>query len=244
LAAAGANYYMDVCLNTDRMLAYFDTSGHDVQTLREIHGREPGAEFLAWAIEQGIFARDAGGAIDRGPRWGDVRRFCGSDEELEELLAATPAAHGFGTAGPRLASAVSRRVRMHQAMARDAIQVELRAAELAEVAPFRLVGTRATSKEQHLNAPDLGAELAEESARALLPEGKRVEIVVSDGLSAEAVHRNLADLYPVLSDALAARDISRGQPILVRHGRVKLAEVIADRLEAELVIHLIGERPG
>ena len=26
LTAAGANYYMDVCLNTDRMLAYFDTS--------------------------------------------------------------------------------------------------------------------------------------------------------------------------------------------------------------------------
>src|SRR5262249_18861898 len=29
LTAAGANYYMDVALNTDRMLAYFDTSGHD-----------------------------------------------------------------------------------------------------------------------------------------------------------------------------------------------------------------------
>jgi len=36
LTAAGANYYMDVSLNTDRMLAYFDTSGHDDQTLREI----------------------------------------------------------------------------------------------------------------------------------------------------------------------------------------------------------------
>ena len=32
LTAAGANYYMDVALNTDRMLAYFDTSGHDDQT--------------------------------------------------------------------------------------------------------------------------------------------------------------------------------------------------------------------
>ena len=47
LAAAGANYYMDVALNTDRMLAYFDTSGHDVQTLRELTGRRPAAEFLA-----------------------------------------------------------------------------------------------------------------------------------------------------------------------------------------------------
>ena len=43
LTAAGANYYMDVGLNTDRMLAYFDTSAHDDQTLREIHGQAPGA---------------------------------------------------------------------------------------------------------------------------------------------------------------------------------------------------------
>ena len=34
LTAAGANFFMDVGLNTDRMLAYFDTSGHDDQTLR------------------------------------------------------------------------------------------------------------------------------------------------------------------------------------------------------------------
>ncbi|HVK64453.1 MAG TPA: ethanolamine ammonia-lyase subunit EutB, partial [Polyangium sp.] len=39
LTAAGANYYMDVALNTDRMLAYFDTSGHDDQTLRELYGK-------------------------------------------------------------------------------------------------------------------------------------------------------------------------------------------------------------
>jgi hypothetical protein len=35
-----------------------------------------------------------------------------------------------------------------------------------------------------------------------------------------------------------------GQPILVRYGRVKLAEEIAERLGVDLVIHLIGERPG
>jgi len=31
LAAAGANYFMDVHLTVDRMLAYFDTSGHDTR---------------------------------------------------------------------------------------------------------------------------------------------------------------------------------------------------------------------
>ncbi len=52
---------MDVGLNTDRMLAYFDTSGHDDQTLREIHGRLPAAEYLDWAVQQGIFTRDGQG---------------------------------------------------------------------------------------------------------------------------------------------------------------------------------------
>src|SRR5437868_14193828 len=99
LTAAGANYYMDVALNTDRMLAYFDTSGHDNQTLREIYGLRPGPQFLAWAVERGIFEAHADGSVSRGPRWGDVRQFCSSDAELKMLCDATPAAYGFETAG-------------------------------------------------------------------------------------------------------------------------------------------------
>lgn len=244
LTAAGANYYMDVCLNTDRMLAYFDTSGHDVQTLREIHGREPGAEYLAWAIEQGILARGEGGAAVRGPRFGDVRRFCESDEELAELSRATPAAFGFATAGPRPAAEVSRRSRMAQAIAREAILSELRVEELQATAPLRVVETAARTKEAMLGSPDLGARLSEESAARLVPERNQVQVVISDGLSAEAVHHNLPDLLPVLTDGLAARGILAGAPIVARYGRVKLAEPIAERLLAKLVVMLIGERPG
>jgi ethanolamine ammonia-lyase large subunit len=49
---------------------------------------------------------------------------------------------------------------------------------------------------------------------------------------------------PVLTDGLAARNLSIGQPILIRYGRVKVAEDLAERLKAKLVILLIGERPG
>src|ERR1700686_2892693 len=88
LTAAGANYYMDVCLNTDRMLAYFDTSGHDDQTLREVHGLRPAPEFLDWCLQKGIFARDPQGESVRGPRWGDPWQFCASDAEFQDLQAA------------------------------------------------------------------------------------------------------------------------------------------------------------
>jgi ethanolamine ammonia-lyase large subunit len=58
------------------------------------------------------------------------------------------------------------------------------------------------------------------------------------------VHDNLPRLLPVLVDALETHKIRVGQPLLVRYGRVKLAEPIAVALGAELVVDLLGERPG
>jgi ethanolamine ammonia-lyase large subunit len=243
LTAAGANYYMDVAINTDRMLAYFDTSGHDNETLREVHGRLPAAEFLQWGLERGIYARN-GGMIGRGPRWGDPRQFCESEAEFQDLLAATPAVYGFATAGPRPANEVMRQVKSNQGIGREAIHAELRIEELCQVAPFRIVQTLAGTKEAHLNSPDLGAHLAAESKVQLQAENRQVQVVVSDGLSAEAVHHNVSELLPVLQDGIAGRALSSGQPIAARYGRVKLAEEIADRLQAQVIVYLIGERPG
>jgi ethanolamine ammonia-lyase large subunit len=48
----------------------------------------------------------------------------------------------------------------------------------------------------------------------------------------------------VLVDGLTARALSAGAPLLARYGRVKLAEPVAERLDARVVVHLIGERPG
>lgn len=243
LTAAGANYFMDVALNTDRMLAYFDTSAHDDQTLREVYGKHPAPEFLSWAIERGIFAQDTAGQVVRGPRWGDVRQFCVSDEELAALLQATPAMHGMDSAGPRPADETSRQMRLHQAVGRQAISAELDA-KLLEPLEFVTLRTTASDKETHLNHPDAGAQLDSASVASLHAAGNQVQVVVTDGLSAEAVHANVPALLSVLDDALSARSISRGRPILAHYGRVKLAEQIALATAAELVVLLIGERPG
>jgi ethanolamine ammonia-lyase large subunit len=244
LTAAGANYYMDVCLNTDRMLAYFDTSGHDNQTLREVCGLRPAPQFLSWAIERGIFLQDGDGQVTRGPQWGNARQFCDSDHDFEQLLKATPAAYGFATAGPRPADGVSRELRLHQAIGREAIESELDEKLCEEVAKFRVIQTEAADKRAHLNSPSAGARVARQSAVRLTKEDSQVQILVSDGLSAAAIHHNLADVLPTIFAGLAAGGMSVGQPLLARYGRVKLAEHVADLLAAELVIHLIGERPG
>jgi ethanolamine ammonia-lyase large subunit len=244
LTAAGANYFMDVGLNIDRMLAYFDTSAHDDQTLREVHQRRPAPEFLDWCVQRGIFALDADGTVVRGPRWGDPRPFCESEAELQDLLNGTPALYGLTSAGPRPTNAVARQVRLHQGVGRAAIHAELRIDDLQRIAPFRVVATEAGSKDAHLGSPDLGARLSAQSRAWLGAENRQVQIVVSDGLSAEAVHHNMHDLLPVLMEGCAGRGLTTGQPIVARYGRVKLAEPIADALQCDVVVYLIGERPG
>lgn len=244
LTAAGANYYMDVCLNTDRMLAYFDTSGHDDQTLREIYQKRPAPEFAKWALEREIFALSADGTVRRGANWSKPEIFCSSSGELAELVSATPAAYGFDAAGVRPASSVSRTTRLHQAVGREAIQAELCVEKLGGIGRVREIATRATSKDEHLNHPDAGSYLSDDAVAMLSRESCQVQLLISDGLSADAVHANSNDVVAVLSDAFAARKIRQGQTLAARYGRVKLAERIADATGAELVVHLIGERPG
>lgn len=241
LTAAGANYFMDVYLSVDRMLAYFDTSSHDDQTLREIHGLEPAPEYTRWAIERGIFRRDEDGVLERGPNWGNPRIFCASEVEFQRLRESMPAAYGWDNAGPRPANAVSRDIKANLAAARDAIYAEISPEKLGNI-EMRRVATRAASKTDHLNDPDIGARLND--VEQLAPEAADVQIVISDGLSAEAVHHNIPELLPVLIDGLRQQSISVGTPILAPYGRVKLAEAIGETLKPKLVINLIGERPG
>lgn len=242
-AAAGANFFMDVYLGTDRMLAHFPNSGHDDQTLREVHGRIPAPEYLEWAKEKGIFSQSPDGRVRRGPQWGNSRLFCPSDVEFQRLRESLPSAPGFDNAGPRPVNAIQRTLLLNQSVGREAVHSRLREDELGRI-DFRVLTTTAESRMDHLRRPELGTLLSEESLQSLSPEKRDVQIVIADGLSAEAIHHNIHDMLTVLEDGLKSRDYSLGRHILVHYGRVKLAEVIGDALESRLVIVLIGERPG
>ncbi|OEU76456.1 MAG: ethanolamine ammonia-lyase [Desulfuromonadales bacterium C00003068] len=243
LTAAGANFFMDVYYGMDRMLSYFDTSGHDNQTLREIHNLKPAPEYLAWAVEKGIYQVDEQGNVERGANWGNPRIFCDSDVEFQKLLESTPAMYGLENAGPRVANHVQRTLRANQAIAREAIHTDLRMEELAQF-NVRVLHTKATSKDDHLNNPELGAHIAEQDLTTLQAEGCDVQVLISDGLSAEAIHHNMDELLPVLEDGLKSRGFTVGQHIVAPYGRVKLAEEVAETLQAKVIINLIGERPG
>jgi ethanolamine ammonia-lyase small subunit len=72
-----------------------------------------------------------------------------------------------------------------------------------------------------------------------------VLLVVSDGLNAQAINEQLGKLAPPLVGALEAQGCAAASPVVVvDNGRVRAGYDIGRIAGAELVVHLIGERPG
>jgi ethanolamine ammonia-lyase small subunit len=72
----------------------------------------------------------------------------------------------------------------------------------------------------------------------------QVQVVVSDGLSTDAVTHNYDEILPPLLKGLESAGFKVGTPFFLRYGRVKAQDEIGDLLKAEVNLLLIGERPG
>jgi ethanolamine ammonia-lyase small subunit len=170
---------------------------------------------------------------------------------LAEVRQRTPARLLVGHAGPSYPTAAYLELRRDHAAARDAVQTELRLADLPQdvVALFRLfeIQTQVNSKDEYLVRPDRGRRL-DDVARSMLSERVRlncdVQIVIGDGLSATAVLAQVPSLLPLLMKGAANRGWSVGNPFFVRYCRVGVLNDIGDMLNPAVVILLIGERPG
>lgn len=71
-----------------------------------------------------------------------------------------------------------------------------------------------------------------------------VQVVVSDGLSTDAITANYEEILPPLLAGLKQAGLNVGTPFFVRYGRVKIEDQIGELLGAKVVILLVGERPG
>jgi ethanolamine ammonia-lyase small subunit len=167
------------------------------------------------------------------------------------LRAFTPARVGLVCTG------VSQRTRdvldfqRAHALARDAVHAKMNISMLAAAISSISHGetlrlhSAAVDRATYLQRPDLGRML-DETSRQLLDARKSprhdLSIVVCDGLSAIAVERHA---IAVLEALLLRLDGWACAPIcIVEQGRVAIGDEIGDRLVADLVIVLIGERPG
>jgi ethanolamine ammonia-lyase small subunit len=176
--------------------------------------------------------------------------------EVADLVAAvrarTPARVLVGRAGTSYRTATQLGLRSDHAAALDAVHAEV---ELTRdlgpdlVRRFGLfeVGTRATSKAHYLMRPDLGRQLSD-GARQMVTEsclrGADLQVVVGDGLSAAAVAAQVPGLLPLLEGEARRRGWSFGRPFFVRYCRVGVLNDIGELLDPQVVVLLIGERPG
>ncbi|HVJ80967.1 MAG TPA: ethanolamine ammonia-lyase subunit EutC [Planctomycetia bacterium] len=174
------------------------------------------------------------------------------DEILQAALARTPARLLVGRAGPGYPTAVANKLRADHAAARDAVHAEfdLHSAFGEErIHRFGLfeVGTEARSKNEYLMRPDLGRRFEDDARRLIAsecPSGADLQVVIGDGLSATAVVRQAPALLDLLSAQSHARQWTFGRPFVVRHCRVGVLNDVGDLLAPEVVVLLIGERPG
>jgi ethanolamine ammonia-lyase small subunit len=165
---------------------------------------------------------------------------------FERLAQQTPARIRVGRAGTRPLTEEILKLRLAHAQAIDSVYGEVSAATLDAFGLFA-VNTMFGDKESYLKRPDKGRILTEEAGKEITERcahKPQVQIVISDGLSAKAVDDNLPDILPALTDSLLINNLVSGTPFFVRGGRVGCMDDIGRLLEPEVLVLLIGERPG
>jgi ethanolamine ammonia-lyase small subunit len=165
------------------------------------------------------------------------------------LARFTEARVALGRAGSSLTTRAHLAFVGDHARARDAVWTAVDFAALSSTLSALGLATRqlhseATDRATYLRRPDLGRRLdagsaASLSSFAVSPAG-RIALVVADGLSAEAVQINAVTVI----EALLAQGLGVSSVLLVEQGRVAIGDVIGEVLGADVVVMLIGERPG
>jgi ethanolamine ammonia-lyase small subunit len=165
---------------------------------------------------------------------------------IEAAQAITPARIGIGRAGTRMKTNSLLRFRIDHAAAQDAVLRGV-SEEFINRLGLPILHTKADSLEKYLMDLDAGRKLDDESVewiRKNCPTRKQVQIIVSDGLSSSAVEANIPDLLPALIQGLEMNNISYGMPIFIKRSRVWVQDQVAQLVDCDVVISLIGERPG
>ncbi|WP_434636111.1 ethanolamine ammonia-lyase subunit EutC [Klebsiella sp. I138] len=177
--------------------------------------------------------------MNRPDAWSPLREF-------------TDARIALGRSGASLPTREVLNFGLAHARARDAIhrpfESELLEAPLAEMGLSSLtVHSAAGDRHIYLNRPDLGRRLDESSRSDLAASGVRpadLLLVIGDGLSSYAVHRQALPLIRALQPYLQTLGISLAPVVLAHQSRVALGDDIGETLKARAVAILIGERPG
>lgn len=188
----------------------------------------------------------------RIPPWLRLRRGARMNDWLA-LRKHTQARIGLARSGAAVATRELLDFQLAHAQARDAVwkrwDIEACAAELeAKHVASVIVKSRAPDRATYLKRPDCGRRLDPASV-PLLTAAKtappaEVALILSDGLSATAVHEHGVTTMLAIRTALERSGISCSPIVFAEHGRVALSDEIGQALGARVAVIVLGERPG
>lgn len=179
------------------------------------------------------------GQLVHADPWQNLRDYTAARIALGRTGASLPTGEllKFGVAHAQARDAV------HQPFDSDALARQLAADGLATLTVHSAVPTRET----FLCRPDLGRRLDDASRRVLTDyPDKQADLllVIGDGLSSKAVHRQAAPFIRALMPYLDLLAVKLAPVVLAHQSRVALGDDIGECLQAKAVAILIGERPG
>ncbi len=242
VAQAAPAYLMAVAGNADPMLGYMTTSFREHPRLRRQTGRQ-----ITSAMQQRLtdLSADSLYAIYQ-KAGGDTRSLDKLRDDAAKKIGEL-AERGFDLG---YAKEENVRIAAIYANARSALYATLDESVISNSSPHYVrVHTRSSDRDEYLAHPATGELIDDEDAvriQTLYPARRpQVQIVVSDGLNANAVNENLRSVLPgVRHELLAAGHHVSEIDIVIENGRVRAGYHIGSLLEAETIIHFIGERPG
>lgn len=257
-------YLMAVAGNADPMLGYLTTSFREHPRLRRQNGKQMTTAMQRRLAALGVLQPN-GAVVDTArttaalyaryvKACGDTRALDTLREEGAKKLAALGERGfdlGYGCAASGDAPpAMTTRLQTIYAHARRALYATLDASVIKDACPASVrVRTRSASRDEYLAHPASGEALDDRDASriAALYATRRpqIQMVISDGLNAEAVNENLRAVLPALRRQLMANGYDAGAiDVVIENGRVRAGYQVGALLDVEATIHLIGERPG
>lgn len=179
---------------------------------------------------------------------------------VEAMKTVTTARIGLGRCGTRQRTDTWIRFQADAAVAQDAVFMDV-SDEFLSANNLETVTTKAATKDDYLKEPNWGTKLSDDGKKRLHEICKRdaqihetryheviskvqVQIIISDGLSSSAIEANIPEILPPLLQGLEAADIVCGTPVFVKNGRVRVMDDVGMELGCDVVVNLVGERPG
>lgn len=168
-------------------------------------------------------------------------------EGLPALISTTTARIGGGRAGTRLRTKSLLLFQSDLAVTQDTLYRDVDPQLLAQFNLFSVQTQITEGKEQYLLRPDLGRRLSEEARKTIQAKCVKtpnIQICIGDGLSAYAIEVNLPKIFPVLEAGCKTAGLTLGTPFFIQYCRVGVMNDIGDLIQPDVLILLIGERPG